>query len=187
MESLDAQYIQLNRVSGLERAEFIKRTYKHVAGAVLAFICLEAFLLNMPGIESLIGLMMGGQFTWLIVLGIFMYATNQAEKMAHGTHDANKQYLGLGITILAYAIIFLPLISIAILKTGDLSTIKHAGVVSLALFGGLSAVVFTTKGDFSFLRSAITIGFFIAIGLIVAGILFGFSLGFSLSNLKYDS
>jgi FtsH-binding integral membrane protein len=50
-------------------------------------------------------------------------------------------------------------------------------VLTIALFAGLSAVALLTKKDFSFLKSALTIGFFIAIGLIVAGTLFGFNLG----------
>jgi len=47
----------------------------------------------------------------------------------------------------------------------------------MSLFTGLSAVVFVTKKDFSFLRTALMVGGFIAIGLIVAGLLFGFNLG----------
>ena len=50
-------------------------------------------------------------------------------------------------------------------------------MMTLALFTGLSAVVFLTKKDFSFMKTGLTIGFFIAIGLIVAGTLFGFNLG----------
>jgi FtsH-binding integral membrane protein len=47
----------------------------------------------------------------------------------------------------------------------------------LSLFTGLSAVVLFTKKDFSFLKNILTIGFFIALGLIAAGLLFGFNLG----------
>ena len=55
--------------------------------------------------------------------------------------------------------------------------LNQAAIVTLALFTGLSAVVFVTKKDFSFLKTGLTIGFFIAIGLIVAGTIFGFNLG----------
>ena len=55
--------------------------------------------------------------------------------------------------------------------------LNQAAIVTLSLFSGLTAVVFVTKKDFSFLKSALTIGFFIAIGLIIAGALFGFDLG----------
>ena len=36
-----------------ERAAFIRRTYAHLALAILAFAGLEAFLLNLPGIDNI--------------------------------------------------------------------------------------------------------------------------------------
>ncbi len=46
---------------------------------------------------------------------------------------------------------------------------------------------FTSGADFSFLRGALTIGSFVALGLIVASILFGFTLGllFSLAMVVF--
>ena len=61
--------------------------------------------------------------------------------------------------------------------SGGMDLLNQAAIVTLSLFGGLSAVVLVTKKDFSFLRSALTVGFFIALGLIIAGTLFGFDLG----------
>ena len=89
----------------------------------------------------------------------------------------NKQYLAYGLYILAEAFIFVPLIYIALSITGGGELINQAAIVTLSLFTGLSAIVFVTKKDFSFLRSILTVGFFIALGLIVAGTLFGFNLG----------
>lgn len=88
------------------------------------------------------------------------------------------QYLAYGLYILAEAFIFVPLIYIAAyyMESGP-EILNQAAIVTLALFTGLSAVVFVTKKDFSFMRSGLTIGFFIAIGLIIAGSLFGFNLG----------
>jgi FtsH-binding integral membrane protein len=115
---------------------------------------------------------------WLLMLGGFMLVTNYAESMAMRTADKNKQYMAYGLYILAQAFIFVPLLYIAIfyMDTG-MEVLKQASIVTLSLFTGLSAVVLMTKKDFSFLRSILTIGFFIAIGLIVAGMLFGFDLG----------
>ena len=50
-------------------------------------------------------------------------------------------------------------------------------IIAGSLFLGLTFVVFSTKADFSFLRSILAIGFFVAIGAIVAGMLFDFDLG----------
>ena len=107
-----------------------------------------------------------------------MFVTNYAESSALKTTDRNKQYMMYGLYIFAQEIIFVPLIYIALFYI-DAGTdlLYQASVVTLGLFTGLSAVVFLTKKDFSFLRTGLTIGFFIALGLIVAGMLFGFNLG----------
>src|SRR5688572_25185929 len=55
-----------------ERVGFIRKTYLHLAGAVFAFAALEAVLLNLPQTPQLVELMMGGQYSWFIVLGAFI-------------------------------------------------------------------------------------------------------------------
>ena len=55
--------------------------------------------------------------------------------------------------------------------------IAKAGIVTLGLFAGLTSVVLTTQKDFSFLGPILAIGGFIALGFIVSGIIFGFTLG----------
>ncbi len=162
--------------AALDRADFIRKTYQHVALAVLAFILVEMLFLNTPFIVN-IGLKMTQGMTWLLVLGGFMFVTSFATKWANSTVDRSKQYAGLLLYVVAQAFIFVPLIYMAIAYTGDLSLVNQAALMTLGLFTGLSAVVFMTKKDFSFLRSAITVSGFIALGLIAAGILFGFSLG----------
>lgn len=159
-----------------ERVEFYKKTYAHVAGGVLLFMIFEYFLLQSETIINFTLSMTEG-YKWLLLLGGFMLITNYAESTALKTTDKNLQYLAYAGYIFAEAFIFVPLIYIAISYAGSFDLIQQAGIVTLTLFAGLSAVVLLTKKDFSFLRSALTIGFFIAIGLIVAGILFGFNLG----------
>jgi len=78
--------------------------------------------------------------------------------------------------VIIEAIIFLPLIYIALIYAGG-DVIAQAAVITLAMFTGLTAVVFLTNKDFSFLRTALTVGGFVALGLIVAGAIFGFNLG----------
>ena len=161
----------------MERVAFYKKTYAHVAGGVLVFILFEYLLLQSDAIVEF-ALSMTDGYKWLIMLGGFMFITNYAEKMALKTPDKGKQYLAFGLYILAEAFIFVPLIYIAAyyMDSGP-ELLNQAAIVTLALFTGLSAVVFVTKKDFSFLRTGLTIGFFIAIGLIIAGTLFGFNLG----------
>ena len=75
------------------------------------------------------------------------------------------------------AVIFLPLITIATVYSGDPTLIPKAGIMTLALFGGLSAAALITRKDFSFLGPIVCIASFCALGLCVAAYFFGFQLG----------
>ncbi len=88
----------------------------------------------------------------------------------------NTQYLGLGIYVVAQALIFSPMLYIAAFFS-DPNVIPTAGILTLLLFAGLTAIAFTSKSDFSFLRSILTIGGFVALGLIICSVIFGFTLG----------
>ncbi|WP_034062653.1 Bax inhibitor-1/YccA family protein [Lacinutrix jangbogonensis] len=171
------QRIAVSALAQEERVAFYKKTYGHVAGGVLLFIFFEYLLLQSDTIVNF-ALSMTEGFKWLLMLGGFMFITNYAERMALKTPDKNKQYLAFGLYILAEAFIFVPMIYVAAfyMEQGT-EILQQAGIVTLSLFSGLTAVVFVTKKDFSFLKTGLTIGFFIALGLIIAGTLFGFNMG----------
>ena len=158
-----------------ERATFYKHTYGHVAGGVLVFVLIESLLLKSDALVNFMLSLTQG-YLWLILLAGFMGVTWVAQKMAYGSVSKSQQYLGYLLYIIAEAFIFIPLLAVA-LNYGGTFVIKQAAVVTGGLFIGLSAIVFLTKADFSILRGALTIGFFLAIGLIIAGMLFGFDLG----------
>ena len=126
--------------------------------------------------ESLIISMVSSPFVWLLILSGFWLDSMLASKWTQA-QDRSTQYRGLGIYVLLEAIIFLPMIYIAMAFSDGLAIISQAGIITLSLFAGLTAVVFLTRLDFSFLRSVLVIGGFVALGLIVAGAIFGFDLG----------
>ncbi|HEY0048821.1 MAG TPA: Bax inhibitor-1 family protein [Pyrinomonadaceae bacterium] len=160
-----------------ERARFIRKTYLHLAAAILAFVVLEAFLFA-SGIAGTIMMTMriGGNFSWLLVLGAFMGVSWLANSWANSQTSKPMQYLGLMLYVIAEAVIFVPMMFIAA-SFGGGDVIMKAGIVTLGLFLGISSVVFITRSDFSFLGPILAIGGFVALGFIVASILFGFSLG----------
>ncbi|HFS68025.1 MAG TPA: permease [Flavobacteriia bacterium] len=169
-------FIEITNTSDEQKIAFYKKTYAHVAYGVLVFILIEYLFLNTPAIVKIALSLTGGKM-WLLMLGGFMLVTTIAERMATNSTDINKQYLGYFLYILAEAFIFVPLLYIAMSITEGSNLIKQAAILTLALFTGLSGVVFFTKKDFSFLKNIIIIGGFLAMGLIVAGLLFGFDLG----------
>ncbi len=166
------------------RVAFYKKTYTHLAMAVLLFVIVETIFFQIPAVINA-ALWFTGGWKWLIMLGGFMFVTNYAEKTAVTNHDKGKQYMALLLYVVAEAFIFIPLILIAlsIAQEGGTNILYQAAILTLSLFTGLSAVALLTKKDFSFMRSGLTIGFFIALGLMVAGMIFGFNLGLWFSAL----
>ncbi|WP_336733371.1 Bax inhibitor-1/YccA family protein [Chryseobacterium sp. VD8] len=158
----------------VEKAEFYKKTYLHVALAILAFIGVETVLLKTVPPE-VIGLIFQGKLTWLLIIGVFWLASVLANKWSL-SQSRSVQYMGLGFYILLEALIFMPMIYIAVVNVGG-SIIYQAAMLTIAMFAGISFVAFTSKRDFSFLRNIIVIGGFISLGLIVGGMIFGFDLG----------
>ncbi|MCP3956639.1 MAG: permease [bacterium] len=155
------------------RATFIVRTYQHLLGAIIAFAALEVFLFSSGMAETMAQAMFG--VNWLWILGGFIIVSWFASRAAHRAESLTTQYLALGAFIVAEAIIFVPMLYIAN-QMAD-GVIQSAAVVTLLGFGGLTAVAFMTRKDFSFLGGLLRWGMMIALVLIVAGGIFGFQLG----------
>jgi len=182
METHNSTYRPVAAESAVVRATFIRKTYMHLALAVALFAGIEYVLLQIPiVVETMLATISG--FSWILVIFAFMFVTNFAESLAARATSKATQYAAFGLFVLAEALIFLPIIFIGIATTGSVELIAQAGTLTLFLFTGITAVVFITGEDFSMLRSILSIGGMLAIGLIVGGWAFGFTLGLWFSIL----
>jgi len=155
------------------RAAFIWRTYSHVALAILGFAAIETYLFE-NGIAETLALRMLG-VSWLLVLGAFMIVGWLASHVAHRVESKPLQYAALAGFVAAQAVIFVPLLYIAV-RTQP-AVIESAAGVTLLGTAGLTAVAFLTRKDFSFLRGMLMWGGVLALVAIVGSVLFGFHLG----------
>jgi FtsH-binding integral membrane protein len=169
-------FVVVAEATPTERSRFIRRTYAHLAAAILVFVGLEAIFLNSEMAPAMMTLMLGTKYSWLIVLGLFMGVSWLAEYWAASGASRAMQYAGLALYVVAQAIIFIPLLYVAAFYSSP-EMIPMAAMITIGLFLGLTAVVVTTRIDFSFLRGALVVGGFVALGTIVASIVFGFNLG----------
>lgn len=165
-----------------ERAAFIQRTYSHLAAAVVAFVMLEGLLLSIFPAEVLLEKLrpLIGGYGWLLFLGGFMVVSWVARSWADSGKSVTMQYAGLGLYVVAEAIIFLPMMALATII--DPSIPMNAGIITAIVFAGLTAMVFLTGTDFSGLGKYLWIGGLAAMGMIVASIFIGFSLGIFFSG-----
>jgi FtsH-binding integral membrane protein len=155
------------------RSAFIWRVYSHVAIAILGFAGIETWLFSNGMAEQLTQRMLG--VSWLWVLGAFMIVGWLATHVAHRVESRPLQYAALAGFVVAEAIIFVPLLYIASqIQSG---IIESAAGVTLLGTAGLTAVVFVTRKDFSFLRGILMWGGVLALVAIVSSVLFGFEMG----------
>lgn len=159
-----------------ERVTFIKKTYAHLGGAIGLFILLEYLFLQTEIAARWTMFALSG-WNWLMVLGAFMLVGWVGEKWARSDTSRGMQYLGLGVYIAAETLIFAPILYLIVEILQAPEIVTQAAVITLFVFGGLTATVLVTKKDFSFLRGALSVGCMVALGIIVFSIIAGFTLG----------
>lgn len=166
-----------------DRVAFLRRTYGHLGFALILWAALTAGIFRyMPEFSLKVTKMFIGGWSFLLVMVAFMVIKGIANRLAMSESSKGLQYVGLVLSPVAEAIILQPLIWIAFIKfantdTNPLAVIGQAALVTLAIFIGLTLTVFVTKKDFTFLRGILMIGTFAALGVIIASLIFGFSLG----------
>jgi len=162
-----------------DRAGFLRRTYGHLAGAVLAFAVLESYLLSLPIAEKFT-VYASNKWVWLGILAIYMVVSAIAEQMARSGTTRATHYVALGIYVVAEAVIFVPLLTMARAVSPEI--IPMAVILTGALVAALTAICFTTRANFSGLRTFLMCGGFLSIGLIICSAVFGFGLGMLFSG-----
>ena len=158
---------------GAARAEFLARTYSHLFASIAIFTLIEVALFRSGLAQRMAASMLG--VSWLWILGGFMIVSWFASRVASRAESMVAQYAALGGFIIAEALIFVPLLYMAnVYAPGAISS---AALITLLAFAGLTAVVFVTRKDFSFLRGIVGYGLVLALVAIVGGVVFGFELG----------
>jgi hypothetical protein len=159
------------------RVQFIRRTYAHLTGGIVAFVGIEAALLNTNLGTKLLSTMLGYNGSWLALMVLFVVGGYAAQVMARSRSSPALQYAGLALYVLLEVVIFLPILAIAEWKFPGHHLPLQAGILTLAVFGGLTAAVFISGKDFSFLGPVLWVLSLLALGLVIAAVIGGFSLG----------
>ena len=103
-----------------KRAQFIRKTYMHLAAAVGVFVILEFLLFQIGIAGTFTNWTFGSEFRWLLVLGGFIVLGWLSRGIANSTDSITIQYIGLGIFIIAESLIFAPLLFCILLPTSPI-------------------------------------------------------------------
>ncbi len=162
-----------------DRVAFLVRVYQHLGLALAAFVVFET-LLFMTGIaEGMYNFFArSGGVAWLLMLGGFAVVNWFTSMAVSKLDNPAAQYGGLFGVAAAEAAIFAPFLFYVFNVNADGGgDVWRAAIVTALGFAALTFVAFITRRDLSFLRPVIMWGGIAAIGLIVAGVIFGFQLG----------
>lgn len=180
-----------------DRVDFLRKTYGLLGISLIAFAAIAGGMLRFAPSTSwkFSYWALSGRWTWLLVIVAFMVVGWVAQRLAMSETSRGLQFFGLGIGVVAEALILQPLLWVVLLRTGSVkfaalsanvvphmnaaatSLILQATLITLAIFIGLTITVFVTKKDFSFLRGALMIGSFAVLGIIIVSMIGGFHLG----------
>ena len=164
-----------------------KEAYLWVSGVAtliavpFAFVALTAGLLQTEASERISFSLLQGGGSWLIVMLLFMAIGWAAQRLAQSPTSVALQYVGLTLGVVGEALILQPMLWLAYYTSRSTADFHHlvftAALITGTIFVGLTLTVFVTKKDFSFLRGALMIASFAALGVILTSMLFGFQLG----------
>ncbi len=179
-----------------DRVTFLRKTYAHLGGSLIAFALVTWFMINyMTELSLKFTFGTSGNGMWLLVIGLFIVVNMGAQWLARHETSRALQYLGLGLMVAVWSLLLQPMIWYVMLKFGNpaqifaadgvhvalsgtaAAIIAQSAIITLAIFIGLTVTVFVTKKDFSFMRGVLSICTFAALGVIIASLIFGFHLG----------
>jgi FtsH-binding integral membrane protein len=164
-----------------ERVAFLRRTYAHLGGAVILWAVATALFMKSDLSLRYMSWVADRPLNGILVFIGFIASGWAARSMAmHGSSKA-IQYAGLALEVAAFTLLTQPVLWYAYFyskSTADFNElVLTAALLTGLIFVGLTATVFITKKDFSFLRGILMVLTFAALGVMIASWIFGFQLG----------
>jgi FtsH-binding integral membrane protein len=165
---LDAEY----------KLEFYKKVYIHLATYICIFALLSKLLFDLGFGYAFLEILGESRFFWLAIIGGFWISSRISDHFSRKLIP-NLSYLGPSIAIVAEAIIFAPLFAYA--DYSHEGVIENAVFASILIISSLIIAVHVLKTNFEPLGLFLKIGSVIAIGFIIASVIFDFNLGLAFS------
>jgi uncharacterized protein len=164
------------------RLTFIRKTYTHLAAAIYALVGLEYVYFQVLPLDNWVPSLFSVRWGWFLLFGAYMLVSTLGDRWARSETSVGTQYTGLITYTFAFSVILCPLLWIAnhyVTPIGgvEFSPVAVAAIATLAIFGVLTATVFLTRTDFSFLGPILGIAGMVLMGVIVLAMFGWLNLG----------
>ena len=152
------------------RMRFVRRTYAHLLGELVAAALLVTVAVRTPALANLALRM---QSHLLIYFACIFGVSLLTRSMLEGRRSMGVQYAAAGIWVFFLGLLVTPLALIAERITGSFAILGQGAILTGCVFTGITAYVHFTKKDFSFLGGALSMISWLAVGLVVIMSFFG--------------
>jgi FtsH-binding integral membrane protein len=163
------------------RMAFVRRTYAHLL-AELVGVALVVYLGTQSAAMQRLALGMNP----ILVIGAFFVVALVTRKMLEGHRSMAVQYAAAGLWVLLLGLLVTPLAIVAQVATGSYAVLGEGAILTGCAFTGITAYVFFTKKDFSFLRGALWMVSWLMAGFAVVSWIAGWGLGAG-SSIAYSA
>jgi FtsH-binding integral membrane protein len=163
------------------RMAFVRRTYAHLLGELVAVALVTTIALRTPSLAKLAVTMLGNP---LIYIASFFGVSLLTRAMLAGQKSMGIQYAAAAIWVFFLGLLVTPFAMWAKIQTGSYEVMGQGAILTACVFTGITAYVFFTKKDFSFLGGALWMISWIAFGLGIILSIFG---GFGNSTALFYS
>lgn len=155
------------------RAAFVRRTYGHLAGAILGFIIVEAAIFSSGQAKPILEMMYQTPYSMLVLMLLFIGGGYAARAMARSATSDAVRYAGLTAYVLLQCVVFLPILYVANERYPGEYVPLQAGIVTMAAFAGLTFATVISGKNFSFLGPILSVLSLVALAVIVCALIFG--------------
>jgi hypothetical protein len=152
------------------RMAFVRRTYAHLLGELAGVAAVVFIALRTPALESIATTMLTKPLIYVVaIFGVSLLT----RRMLAGQKSMAIQYAAAGIWVFFLGLLVTPFAMWAQIKTGSYAIMGEGAILTGCVFTGITAYVFFTKKDFSFLGGALWMIGWIAFGLGMILAIFG--------------
>jgi uncharacterized protein len=152
------------------RMGFVRRTYAHLLGELAAVALIVYVALQTPALGGLAVRLISQPLLYILA---FFGVSLLTRKMLEGQRSIAVQYAAAGIWVFFLGLLVTPLAMIARVQTGSYAVLGEGAILTGCVFTGITAYVFLTKKDFSFIGGALWMISWLAFGIGMVAWFFG--------------
>lgn len=153
-----------------ERMGFIRKTYAHLSVELMGVFLMAWVALEVPVLKGIAQALITNFVLYIVA---FLGVAFVSRKLMAGNRAVSTQYIGAGLWVFFFGLLVAPLALIAQARFGSLAVLGEAFILTGCVFGGLTAYVFFTKKDFSFIRGALNMITMVMVGIGLIGFFMG--------------